>query len=114
MNERLVSPPDAPALVVKTQGTDQTLRAGSQYQVGRDPQSDIVVSDSRVSWKHAVLRADGNCWLLEDNGSTNGTFLGTRRIGRVEITQNCVLRLGHPDDGPVMMLAVTRPTTMSD
>ena len=112
MNERLVSPPDAPVLVVKTQGTDQTLRAGSQYRVGRDPQSDIVVSDSRVSWKHAVLRADGNCWLLEDDGSTNGTFLGTRRVGRVEITQNCVLRLGHPDDGPVMMLAVTRPTSV--
>ena len=112
MNERLVSPPDAPVLVVKTQGTDQTLRGGSQYRVGRDPQSDIVVSDSRVSWKHAVLRADGNCWLLEDNGSTNGTFLGTRRVGRVEITQNCVLRLGHPDDGPVMMLAVTRPTSV--
>ena len=106
MNERLVSPPDAPELVVKTQGTDQTLRAGAQYRVGRAPESDIVVSDSRVSWRHAVLRADGNCWLLEDNGSTNGTFLGTRRVGRVEITQNCVLRLGHPDDGPVMMLAV--------
>jgi ABC transport system ATP-binding/permease protein len=112
MNERLVSPPDAPALVVKTQGTDQTLRAGSQYRVGRDPASDIVVSDSRVSWRHAVLRADGNCWLLEDSGSTNGTFLGTRRVGRVEITQNCVLRLGHPEDGPVMMLAVSRPTSV--
>jgi ABC transport system ATP-binding/permease protein len=109
MNERLVSPPDAPALVVKAQGTDQTLRAGAQYRVGRDPQSDIVISDSRVSWRHAVLRADGNCWMLEDTGSTNGTFLGTRRVGRVEITQNCVLRLGHPDDGPVMMLAVSRP-----
>ncbi|HTT53589.1 MAG TPA: FHA domain-containing protein [Streptosporangiaceae bacterium] len=109
MNERLVSPPDAPPLVVKAQGTDQMLRAGSRYRVGRDPESDIVVSDSRVSWRHAVLRADGNCWLLEDSGSTNGTFLGARRVDRVEITQNCVLRLGHPDDGPVMMLAVARP-----
>ncbi|HUY45078.1 MAG TPA: FHA domain-containing protein [Streptosporangiaceae bacterium] len=109
MNERLVSPPDAPVLVVKTQGSDQTLHAGSQYRVGRDPQSDIVVSDSRVSWRHAVLRVDRDAWILEDAGSTNGTFLGARRIGRVEIAENCVLRLGHPDDGPVMMCAVATP-----
>ena len=108
MNERLVSPPDAPVLVVKTQGTDQTLRAGSQYRVGRDPQSDIVIDDSRVSWRHAVLRVDRDSWVLEDAGSTNGTFLGTRRIGKIEIGQNCILRLGHPDDGPVMMLSVNR------
>src|SRR5580692_2945886 len=108
MNERLVSPPDAPVLVVKTQGTDQTLRAGSQYRVGRDPQSDIVIDDSRVSWQHAVLRADHDAWILEDAGSTNGTFLGTRRIGKIEISQNCILRLGHPDDGPVMMCSVNR------
>jgi ABC transport system ATP-binding/permease protein len=109
MNERLASPPDAPVLVVKTQGSDQTLQAGTQYRVGRDPKSDIVLSDGRVSWQHAVLRADGRAWILEDTGSTNGTFLGNRRIGQVEITQNCVLRLGHPDDGPVMMLAVAHP-----
>ena len=108
MNERLVSPPDAPVLVVKTQGTDQTLRAGSQYRVGRDPQSDIVIDDSRVSWRHAVLRVDRDAWVLEDAGSTNGTFLGTRRIGKIEIGQNCILRLGHPDDGPVMMCSVNR------
>src|ERR1700729_331673 len=108
MNERLVSPPDAPVLVVKTQGTDQTLRAGSQYRVGRDPRSDIVVNDSRVSWQHAVLRVDRDAWILEDAGSTNGTFLGTRRIGKIEIGQNCILRLGHPDDGPVMMCSVNR------
>ena len=109
MNDRLVSPPDAPVLVVKTQGSDQTLRAGSQYRVGRDPQSDIVINDSRVSWRHAVLRVDRDAWILEDSGSTNGTFLGTRRIGKVEISQNCILRLGHPDDGPVMMCSVNRP-----
>ena len=51
---------------------------------------------------------DHDAWVLEDAGSTNGTFLGTRRIGTIEISQNCILRLGHPDDGPVMMLSVNR------
>ena len=106
MNERLVSPPDAPMLMVKTEGFDRALRAGTPYRIGRDPQSDIVVNDSRVSWNHAVLQADRDSWILEDVGSTNGTFLGDHRIERVEITQNCVLRLGHPENGPVMMCAV--------
>jgi ABC-type multidrug transport system ATPase subunit len=106
MNERLVSPPDAPALVVKTQGSDQTLRAGAQYRIGRDPQSDIVLSDSRVSWKHAVLHADRDCWILEDQSSTNGTFVGAQRVNRIEITHNCLLRLGHPESGPAMMCTV--------
>jgi pSer/pThr/pTyr-binding forkhead associated (FHA) protein len=66
------------------------MLAGTEYRVGRDPKSDIVVSDSRVSWRHAVLRVDRHAWILEDAGSTNGTFLGARRIGRVEISQNCV------------------------
>ena len=93
-------------LMVKTEGFDRALRAGTPYRIGRDPQSDIVVNDSRVSWSHAVLQADRDSWILEDVGSTNGTFLGEHRIERVEITQNCVLRLGHPESGPVMMCAV--------
>ena len=92
--------------MVKTQGSDRTLRAGARYRIGRDPQSDIVLDDSRVSWKHAVLRADRDRWVFEDQGSTNGTFLGAQRVNRIEITQNCVLRLGHPESGPVMMCTV--------
>jgi ABC transport system ATP-binding/permease protein len=90
---------NAPALVVRTQGSDRSLEAGPSYTIGRNPESDIVVNEARVSWRHAVLRLEGATWLLEDAGSTNGTFLGAQRVQRVEITQDCVLRLGHPEDG---------------
>jgi pSer/pThr/pTyr-binding forkhead associated (FHA) protein len=52
-----------------------------------------------VSWRHAVLRLEGSTWLLEDVGSTNGTFVGVQRVQRVEITADCVVRLGHPTTG---------------
>ena len=100
MNDRLVSPPDAPVLVVKTQGSDQTLRAGSQYRVGRDPRSDIVVNDSRVSWQHAVLRVDRDAWVLEDAGSTNGTFLGTGASARSRSARTASSGSGIPMTGP--------------
>jgi ABC transport system ATP-binding/permease protein len=101
-----------PALVVRTRSAERTLHGGSTYRIGRDPKSDIVVADSRVSWRHGTLRVEGDTWLLEDVGSTNGTFVGLNRIDRVPIVGDCVVRLGNPDDGPVlrcMLQAATPP-----
>ena len=95
-----------PALVVRTQGSDRRLQAGPAYKIGRDPASDIVVDDSRVSWNHAVLRLEHDCWLLEDHSSTNGTFMDARRVHRVQITDACMLRLGHPEDGTAVVCSV--------
>ena len=78
------------------------MQAGTTYHIGRDPKSDIVMTDSRVSWRHGVLRVDGDTWIIEDLGSTNGTFLGLQRLDRIEISAECVVRLGNPDDGPVL------------
>jgi len=100
---------NTPALVVRAQGADQSLEAGRSYTIGRNPESDIVVNEARVSWRHAVLRLDGSTWLLEDAGSTNGTFLGSERVQRVEITKDCVLRLGHPDDGQRLWCSIAAP-----
>jgi ABC transport system ATP-binding/permease protein len=94
--------PAVPVLVVRTRRDDHTLHGGTVYHVGRDPQADIVIADSRVSWRHGVLRVDGDRWVLEDSGSTNGTFVGPQRVERVMITSDCVVRLGNPDDGPLL------------
>jgi ABC transport system ATP-binding/permease protein len=91
-----------PVLVVRTQRLEYTLHGGTTYRIGRDPQSEIVVTDSRVSWRHGVLRTEGDGWILEDVRSTNGTFVGVQRVDRVPITSDCVVRLGNPDDGPVL------------
>ena len=91
-----------PDLVVRTRRSDYQLHAGTTYRIGRDPESDIAMTDSRVSWRHAVLRVDGGRWVLEDTGSTNGTFLGQTRVDRVEIVADCLVRLANPDDGPIL------------
>ena len=89
-------------LVVRTRQSDHRLQPGTSYRLGRDPGSDIVLSDTRVSWHHATLRHEQDNWILEDAGSTNGTFIGTQRTDRVTISSNCVIRLGNPEDGPVL------------
>jgi ABC transport system ATP-binding/permease protein len=91
----------APVLVVRTRSAESRLDGGTVYRVGRDPKSDIVVADSRVSWRHGVLRLDGAAWIFKDAGSTNGTFIGSQRVDRVPVAADCVMHLGHPD-GPVL------------
>jgi ABC transport system ATP-binding/permease protein len=99
--------PDARAsaegqLRIQAQGSDRLLQAGASYRIGRDPDADIVVADPRVSWQHAVLSQQGGSWLLQDSGSTNGTFVSRQRVGQIAITGDCAVRLGHPDDGPLL------------
>jgi ABC-type multidrug transport system ATPase subunit len=96
-------------LVVRTRRSDHRLSVGSSYRIGRDPSADIVLTDDRVSWRHAELRLEDGSWVLVDSGSTNGTFVGTRRVERIEISDNCVVRLGNPDDGPLLRCEPQRP-----
>ena len=100
MGTQQALPANALPLAVRARGSDRILRAGPSYTVGRDPGSDIVVTEGRVSWQHAVLKFDGGSWVLEDTGSTNGTFLGAQKVQRVILGGEITVRLAHPVDGP--------------
>jgi ABC transport system ATP-binding/permease protein len=106
-------PAPIPDLVVRTRRSVHQFQGGTPYRIGRDPQSDIFMTDSRVSWQHGILRVDGNAWILEDLGSTNGTFLGSQRVDRVDISQDCVVHLGHPEDGPILRFMPQTPVNVA-
>ena len=97
-----LEPDAAPSLLVRTRRSDHHMQAGTTYRVGRDPDADIAFTDSRVSWRHGVLRADGGRWVFEDTGSRNGTFIGTEQVDQITIDGDRVLRLGDPEDGPIL------------
>ena len=82
MGQRPVAP-SAPELVLETDGDSQVMSPSRDYHVGRDPLSDIVIDDDRVSWHHAVLRPLEGHWTLEDENSTNGTYADGRRVDAV-------------------------------
>jgi len=62
-------------------GSGAGLRAGAAYDLsdgallGRGEQADIVLEDSFASSHHARLVPHGDVIVLEDLGSTNGTYL---------------------------------------
>ncbi|MFE1907937.1 FHA domain-containing protein [Streptomyces gardneri] len=105
MGERPVAPV-APALVLEIDGDATLMNPSRVYRIGRDPTSDIVLSDARASWHHALLRAVGGHWDLTDEGSTNGTFAnGLRVSGAREVGPGTVVRFGHPEDGARAVLS---------
>src|SRR5207302_2110810 len=60
--------------------------------IGSRPDCDLVVNVPSVSGRHCRLTRDGASFVLEDLGSTNGTYLNGERVaGRV------TTRLGAAD-----------------
>lgn len=62
-----------------------------QVTIGRAPDSTVVVTDDYASSRHARIYPAEGAWLVEDLGSTNGTW-----IDRTRITSPTVLPVGAP------------------
>ncbi|MFC4607517.1 FHA domain-containing protein [Streptomyces maoxianensis] len=101
--ERPVAP-TAPELVIETDAGSTVMSPSRDYRVGRDPLSDIVIDDVRVSWHHAVLRPQADHWTIEDEDSTNGTYADGMRIREWGVGPGSVIRFGNPADGPCAVL----------
>ncbi|MEA3350593.1 MAG: FHA domain-containing protein [Chloroflexota bacterium] len=48
--------------------------------VGREPSADISIDVAEISRQHTRLRLEANGYMIEDLGSTNGTFVNGRRL----------------------------------
>ncbi|ELS52169.1 ABC transporter ATP-binding protein/permease [Streptomyces viridochromogenes] len=102
-----------PELVLELNGQTWTLDPSRPYTLGRDPQGDIVFDDARVSWRHATISWSGRGWVLEDHGSTNGTFVQGQRVHHVEIGPGMAVHLGNATDGPRLDLSGTAAAAAS-
>ena len=71
----LESPADEPP-----SGT--TIALGPINSIGRNVNNTIFVEDDFVSANHAILTFRGRSWFVEDQGSTNGTYVNGHRIDR--------------------------------
>ncbi|MEO5568436.1 MAG: FHA domain-containing protein [Gemmatimonadaceae bacterium] len=73
-----------PHLTLLEKGSSKTHRLdGTDALVGRDPACGIFVEGDTaktVSGKHARFFFDEPRWYVEDAGSRNGTFIGTRKL----------------------------------
>ncbi len=66
--------------VIKGPGTGAMHPITGPATIGRGTSADIVIADEAVSRAHATVRVDGQTVVLEDQGSSNGTFVNGERI----------------------------------
>jgi hypothetical protein len=93
------APGGKPRILVVTEGSLQgtTITLGqAPILIGRAPECTLVLEDDYASSRHARLSLQQGRWVLEDLGSTNGTFLGRARVeGATPIEPGSPVRIGR-------------------
>ena len=88
---------EGPALVVRSGGGragEHFVPQGERTTIGRSPDCDIFLDDVTVSRKHAVLLQRDREFVIEDQGSLNGTFLNRKRIESGTLENGDELQIG--------------------
>jgi transcriptional regulator with PAS, ATPase and Fis domain len=65
--------------------------------IGTLPENGIVLTDTTVSRRHAVVEETAKGYLLRDLDSTNGTFLNGVRVREGYLAAGSVIRLGQTE-----------------
>ncbi|QBI51900.1 FHA domain-containing protein FhaB/FipA [Streptomonospora litoralis] len=87
-----------PRALVVTKGplAGTSLNLTSQpIVIGRANDATLVINDDYASGRHARIFSDEGRWVVEDLGSTNGTYLGQQRLTRPQpISVGQPIRIG--------------------
>ncbi len=86
-----------PALVVRSGGgrSGETFAAADGgTTIGRSPDCTVFLDDVTVSRKHAVVVERDGHWLIEDQGSLNGTFVNRERVESAELSDGDEIQIG--------------------
>lgn len=94
--------------------------SGSEFVVGREAGNDLVINSPSVSRRHLRIFLMGNRYMVEDLGSSNGTFVNDRRISApTPLNSGDALHLGKAirlriDGLPATQAAVGAELTVAD
>jgi pSer/pThr/pTyr-binding forkhead associated (FHA) protein len=87
-----------PSQLIVTEGGLSGTRiglTGAPVLIGRANDSTLVLTDDYASTRHARISQQDGMWVVEDLGSTNGTYLGQRKLdGPAQMDVGVPLRIG--------------------
>src|SRR5215831_8199789 len=81
------------ALNGQHKGEDFRLRVGKNV-IGTAADCDIVLTDKKISRKHATIRYEGGEYQIADLDSSNGCFVNDEKIQKHDLIDNDIIKLG--------------------
>jgi len=87
----------APSKAVVIQGDQKgkTLNLDQELVIGRGEKAGLALDDTYVSTVHARIFSKGDTYVLEDLGSTNGTYVNRQRVtSPVELQRGDQVKIG--------------------
>ncbi len=67
------------------------------FRIGRHPDSQLIIRDSRASRTHARILAEGGAYVLEDCNSRHGTYVNGKRVTRRALQSSDRIDFGAQD-----------------
>lgn len=86
------------ACIVVIYGPELGKRASlghGTFEVGRSSRSDLCIDQESISRHHARISFDGQRHVIEDLGSTNGTFVNERKLERSVLNDGDQVKVGR-------------------
>jgi hypothetical protein len=90
----LVRPSKAVRVWVKSASSEE-LVVGGRFVIGRGPQCNLVIDSLRVSREHLAVEVVGKDVVIEDLGSSNGTWVNGQKVTRHMVTAGDEIFLGN-------------------
>jgi predicted component of type VI protein secretion system len=93
---------------------------GGEVTIGRDANQTISINDAEISRKHAKMELRGTSYVIQDLGSTNGTFVNGNRVSGIQVLnpndivsfgENIVLMFEAVVDPNATMISSKAPRT---
>jgi pSer/pThr/pTyr-binding forkhead associated (FHA) protein len=78
------------------------------FRIGRDADCQVLLNDNNVSRFHAEVFFKEGRWWVRDLDSTNGTYIGGKKIEIIPLGKKT--RLSIAKDGPVVSLTTEKPS----
>jgi|APLak6261675434_1056106.scaffolds.fasta_scaffold00857_2 DNA-binding NtrC family response regulator len=72
----------------------QSFPIGQSLRIGKAPDNDVVIDHPTVSRNHLTVRRQGDAFLVQDQGSTNGTFIDGAQIKEGFLRAGALLEVG--------------------
>lgn len=91
------APPGPPRAGVQLAQGQFVAIQGAVLAIGRAPDNQVILDDPQASGRHARLVMDPGGVVVEDLGSTNGTFVNGQQVNRQLLTHGDRIRVGQTE-----------------